>query len=115
MDKCALLWNILAVFLSKGLGREASDSFERTAQVALIGKAELPCNLRQGLSIEQQVPGLLNAPGKNVLMRRKTRGLFKSARKVIRAQANQRRQSRQRQRLGEMIMNIVGDLPHIDG
>jgi len=40
MDKCALIWNILAVFLSKGLWREASYSLESTAQMALIGKAE---------------------------------------------------------------------------
>ena len=60
MDKCALFWNILAVLLSKSLGREASDPLERTAQMALIGKAELLCNLRQGFSSEQQVFGLLN-------------------------------------------------------
>jgi len=40
MDKCALIWNILAVCSKKDLGRDASDPLERTAQMALIGKAE---------------------------------------------------------------------------
>ncbi len=45
MDKCALFWNILAVLSKKDLGRDASDPIERAAQMALIGKAELLCNL----------------------------------------------------------------------
>lgn len=114
MNKCALFWNILAVLLSKGLGREAGDPFERTTQMALIGKAESLRNLRQRRSSEEQVFGLLNPSGKNVLMRRFARRLFKLARKVIGTQAYQPRQRRQRQRLGEVIVNIVGDLPHAD-
>src|SRR6266567_1645034 len=111
MDKCALIWNILAVLGKKGLGRDAGDPLERTAQMALIGKAESIRNLRQRRASEQQVLGLLNPSGKNVLMRRFARGLFKSARKVVGTQANQLCQRRQRKLLGEMIVNVVGDLP----
>ena len=115
MDKCALIWNILAVFGKKGLRRDANDPLERTAQMALIGKTELLCNLRQRCTSQNLLFGLLNAPGKNVLMRRLARGLFKLARKVIGTQANQLRECWQRKLLGEMIVNVVGDVPHAEG
>ena len=115
MDKCALIWNILAVFLSKGLGRDASDPLERAAQMALIGKAELLCHLRERCSSQKLLFGLLNPQAENVLMRRLARGLFKLARKVIGTQANQLRERWQRKLLGEMIVNVVGDVPHAEG
>ena len=115
MDKCALFWNILAVQSQKGLGRDASDPLERAAQMALIGKAELLCNLRERCSSQKLLFGLLDPQAENVLMRRCACGLFKLARKVIGTQANQPRERRQRKLLGEMIMNIVSDLPHVDG
>ena len=115
MDKCALFWNILAVRSPKGLGRDASDPLERAAQMALIGKAELLCHLRERCSSQKLLFGLLDSQAKNVLMRRFARGLFKLARKIIGTEANQLRECWQRKLLREMIVNVVGDVPHAEG
>lgn len=89
LKKCALFWNILAVLPQEDLGRDTDDPFERTGEMALISKTKLSSNVRERISPQKQVLGLLDTPSDNVLVGREADALFKQACKMIGTHANQ--------------------------